>query len=160
MARDIPASRCEPGPLTGVTTYAPFRTSRWTRRKERLPGGDVSASVVMARTRGRSTGVAPSIVRSAGRTKASKLTSALTGLPGRPKTGVESGPMVPKPCGIPGCIATLSNRTVPSRESTSFTTSYAPTLTPPLVTSTSARTSWSSSVAASWCGSSGTMPTR
>ena len=68
----------------------------------------------------------------------------LTGLPGSAKIGVLSGPMVPKPCGLPGCMATCSNRTVPSRDSTSLTTSYAPTLTPPLVTTRSARTSWSS----------------
>ena len=37
--------------------------------------------------------------------------------------GVLSGPMVPNPCGLPGCIATCSNATVPSRESTSLTTS-------------------------------------
>ena len=88
-----------------------------------MPAGEVIASVATAVTRGRSSGSAPSIRRSAGRTNTSKLTSADTGLPGRPKTGVLSGPIVPKPCGIPGCMPTLSNCTVPTLESTSLTTS-------------------------------------
>ena len=66
---------------------------------------------------------APSILRITGRTKTSKETYALTGLPGSVKIGVESGPITPKPCGLPGCIATWSNSTVPSRLSTSLTTS-------------------------------------
>ena len=45
---------------------------------------------------------------------------------------------------MPGCIATLVNVTVPSRRSTSLTVSYAPALTPPVVTSRSARMTWSS----------------
>ena len=72
--------------------------------------------------------------------------------------GVLSGPTVPKPWGLPGCIATRSKRTVPSRESTSLTTSYAPTLTPPLVSTRSARISWSSIAFISDRSSSGTMP--
>ena len=61
--------------------------------------------------------------RSTGRTKTSKETYAETGLPGSVKIGVRSGPSVPWPWGIPGCIATLVNSTVPSRESTAFTVS-------------------------------------
>jgi hypothetical protein len=76
------------------------------------------------------------------------------------KIGTLSGPMVPNPCGMPGCMATGSKETVPSCESTSLTTSYAPMLTPPLVTTRSARISWSSMVSSSVFGSSGTMPTR
>ena len=44
-------------------------------------------------------------------------------LPGSVKMGVSSGPSVPWPCGVPGCIATLVKSTVPSRESTDFTVS-------------------------------------
>ena len=47
-------------------------------------------------------------MRIAGRTKTSKDTSALTGLPGSPKNGTRPRPSVPKPCGMPGCIATRS----------------------------------------------------
>jgi hypothetical protein len=49
--------------------------------------------------------------------------NAETGLPGRVKIGVSSGPITPKPWGIPGCMATLVNSTVPSRLSVSLTTS-------------------------------------
>ena len=98
--------------------------------------------------------------RSTGRTNISNETKADTGLPGSVKIGVLSGPIVPKPCGIPGCIATRSNETVPMRPSASLTTSYAPTLTPPVVITRSARISWSSIVVMSVLGSSGTKPIR
>ena len=66
-------------------------------------------------------------------------TYALTGLPGRVKIGVRSGPSMPKPCGIPGCMATLRNVIVPSLDRAALTTSCSPPmLTPPLVISRSA----------------------
>ena len=46
-----------------------------------------------------------------------------TGLPGNVMIGVESSPTKPKPCGLPGCIPTSPNETVPSPDSTSLTTS-------------------------------------
>ena len=39
----------------------------------------------------------------------------------------------PRPCGMPGCIATLAN-SMPCPVSASLTTSYAPAETPPEVT--------------------------
>ena len=39
--------------------------------------------------------------------------------------------MAPKPCGMPGCIATLKNSTSPRRKNAAFTTSRSPTDTPP-----------------------------
>ncbi len=48
----------------------------------------------------------------------------------------------------------------PTEDRASFTTSYAPTLTPPVVTTMSARISWSSIVDRSVSASSDTAPTR
>ena len=61
--------------------------------------------------------------RSAGRTNTSNDTSALTGLPGTVTIGVPA--TRPAPCGMPGCIATLTNSTPrsPARPNASFTTS-------------------------------------
>src|SRR5664279_1091102 len=75
--------------------------------------------------------------RRAGRTKTSKETSALTGLPGSMTTGTPSN--IPTPWGIPGCTATLTNST-PRPESASLTTSYEPSLTPPDVSTKSTST--------------------
>ena len=60
-------------------------------------------------------GAGPSSVRSAGSTNISKETYDETGLPGSVKIGVSSSPTTPKPCGLPGCIATPPNQTVPER---------------------------------------------
>ena len=49
-----------------------------------------------------------------GRTNSSKETYELTGLPGSASSGVRSGPIGPKPCGLPGCIASRRNSTRPS----------------------------------------------
>ena len=57
----------------------------------------------------------PIIRRIAGSTNTSKEMYDETGLPGSVKIGVSSSPTVPKPCGLPGCIATSVNSTVPSR---------------------------------------------
>ena len=75
--------------------------------------------------------------------KTSKETRALTGLPGRVMIGVPS--TTPAPCGIPGCIATFTKSTSSERES--FTTSYAPALTPPVVMIRSASRACASSSA-------------
>ena len=61
--------------------------------------------------------------RIAGSTNTSNETYDETGLPGSVKIGVASSPTNPKPCGLPGCIATSPNETVPSSDSTSLTTS-------------------------------------
>ena len=37
--------------------------------------------------------------------------------------GTASSPRTPKPCGIPGCIATLTNSTVPILDRTALTVS-------------------------------------
>jgi hypothetical protein len=58
-----------------------------------------------------------------GRTNISNDTNELTGLPGSVKIGVWSSPTLPNPCGMPGCMATLPNHTVPSADSTSLTVS-------------------------------------
>ena len=71
---------------------------------------------------GRETGVRPMSVRIAGRTNTVKEMYAETELPGSVTIGVLFGPISPKPCGLPGCIATGPNHT-PSRRSDSFTTS-------------------------------------
>ena len=109
---------------------------------------------------GRKTSWKPASSRSAGRTNTSNETYADTGLPGSANSGVSSGPIVPKPCGIPGCMATRVNSTVPLRPSTSLTVSKAPMLTPPVVTTTSARTSWSARTSTMTSASSRTGPTR
>jgi hypothetical protein len=76
--------------------------------KDRTPGFDTTRSCSRARTIGRLTGSTPTIRRSVGRTNISKDTKALTGSPDKAKNGVRSGPIAPKPCAWPGCIATLS----------------------------------------------------
>jgi len=83
---------------------------------------------------------------------------ALTGFPGRVKSGVLSGPTRPKPCGIPGCMAILRNVTVPKSCSAALTTSCSPPmLTPPVVTSRSESASASSIAARTAVLSSGTI---
>ena len=52
----------------------------------------------------------PSACGCAGSTNTSKETYDDTGLPGSVKIGVPSSPTMPKPCGLPGCIATPPNR--------------------------------------------------
>ena len=90
----------------------------------------------------------------AGRTKSRNETNALTGLPGRVKTGVPPKPIRPKPCGMPGCMATLRNL-MANEPSAALTTSCSPPmLTPPVVTSRSAETLSSSSAVTSATGSS------
>ena len=68
-----------------------------------FPAG-AGASRIAARGR-RSTRSWPSRPSSAGRTNSSKVTSAETGLPGRPKTRV--GPIRPNARGLPGLTATF-----------------------------------------------------
>ena len=86
------------------STRRRLRSSR-TRANCSLPFGPATSSVSVAVTSGRYSCVRPIILRIAGRTKISKLTNTLTGLPGRPKYGLPS--IWPNPCGMPGCIATL-----------------------------------------------------
>jgi hypothetical protein len=68
----------------------------------------------------------PIIVRSPGRANSSKLTSELTGLPGRPNTGtlrpVPSSSR-PKANGLAGLMATCIQRMSAMRDSTALTTS-------------------------------------
>ena len=77
----------------------------------------------------------PCSASSAGRTNTSNDTAALTGFPGRPNSSIPPS-VTPKPCGLPGCIATLVNSMTPASEF--LTGSYAPALTPPEKTTTSA----------------------
>ena len=124
--------RCQPAQMVrrrrAVTDDgAAAPVSRIARRNCRLPRGEVSASLSTAGRRGRSGSGRPMAVRSAGRMNTSNDTSALTGLPGS-VTIVAPAPFVrkrPMPCGIPGCIATLTNSTPwsPSRPKASLTTS-------------------------------------
>ncbi len=88
-----------------------------------MPDGDCTFSFSNARTVGRSSGSSACIRRSTGRTNISNDTNAETGLPGKVKIGVLSGPTNPKPWGMPGCMATFSNATLPMRPRASFTTS-------------------------------------
>ena len=53
--------------------------------------------------------------RSAGRTNTSNDTYEDTGLPGSAKSGTRRSPTRPKPCGLPGCIATWTKSTPWSR---------------------------------------------
>ena len=66
---------------------------------------------------GRLSGERPIIRRRAGRRRRGTRRRTLTGLPGRVNTGTLSSPSTPKPCGMPGRIATLSNSHGPSRDS-------------------------------------------
>ena len=77
-----------------------------------MPGGLSIRSSATAWTVARCRLRLPSSLRIAGRTNTSNDTSALTGLPGRQKIGTRS-PRWPKPCGLPGCMATWVNSTVP-----------------------------------------------
>ena len=89
----------------------------------RLPGGEVSVSVSTAIRRGRSGRGSPMAARSGDRMNTSKDTSALTGLPGSVTIGVPAA--CPDPCGMPGCMATLTKSTELSeaRPNASLTTS-------------------------------------
>ncbi len=80
----------------------------------------------------------PRILASAGFTYSTKETYEETGLPGNVKIGTRRSPSSPKPWGMPGCMATFSNRTVPSGDSASLTGSYAPIEMPPVVITASA----------------------
>ena len=71
----------------------------------------------------RAWGSEPISLRITGRTKASNETKALTGLPGSMIIGVRSSPIRPKPCGLPGCIATEVNSQAPSSGITCLTMS-------------------------------------
>ena len=153
-------TRCEPCPPTGATWAPRPSISNSPRTNCRFPGAEEKPWEVIARTSGRRYGSRPIIRRIAGTTKTSKETYDDTGLPGSVKIGVASSPTTPKPCGLPGCMATSPNSTVPSSTRASFTTSYWPLLTPPLVTTRSARTSWSLSAWLNSSGSSETIPTR
>ena len=129
----------------------------------RRPAGDVMPRVSRASISGRETGARPISVRIAGSTNTSKEMYDDTELPGSVTIGtfVSGGPSPssPKPCGLPGCIATGPNHT-PSRRSASFTTSKSPWETPPDVTTRSASASVPRSVSRNASGSSRTMPTR
>lgn len=95
--------------------------TNWT-----LPAVDRQPSRTRARIRAPASGDRPESSRRAGATKTSKETRALTGLPGSVKIGTRRSPSpqrVPKPWGLPGCIATWSKRTVPSCESAALTAS-------------------------------------
>ena len=122
------------------------------------PGGVVQASSLIAVTVGRSTSTCPAMRSSAGRTNISNDAKELTGLPGSVKIGVPPGSR-PRPCGLPGWTATRTNSTPGSSASAALTTSYAPMLTPPDVTTRSTSSS-PTSRACSACGSSPTGPIR
>ena len=88
------------------------------------PGSDAKPLVHSGSDRaggGRAAG--PSSGGCAGTANTSNETYDETGLPGSVRIGVASSPTKPNPCGLPGCIATSPNDTVPSSESTSLTTS-------------------------------------
>src|SRR5919202_902995 len=150
------AARCEPCAPTGVTAQPSPRRASVARAYCRRPAGADHPTVAAASTRGRCHPSTPSTARRAGRTNTSNDTIELTGLPGSVKTGVP--PIVPNPCGMPGCIATLSKRTVPRAVSTSLTVSRVPALTPPLVSTRSADAAAASSAARTAPGSSATIP--
>ena len=86
----------------------------------------------------------PIMRRSAGRANNSKLTIELTGLPGRPKTGLPW--TIPNANGLAGLMAICIHRIGSDdcalrRLSTTLMKSKSPMLTPPLVTSASHRLS-------------------
>ncbi len=106
---------------------------------------------------GRTAGVSPIIERRAGLTNTSNDTYADTGLPGNVNTGTPRCPSRPNPWGLPGCIATWWNATPSGPDSTCLTTSYAPMLTPPEVTTTSTCSTNRSSRERTVCESSPTQ---
>ena len=113
-----------PGRRPGRTTYRPSSTVEPRRAANwRLPGGRAQR---LGRTTARTVGRwqrldARASVRITGRTNTSNETNALTGLPGRVKIGVASGPIVPKPCGMPGLHRHLVERDGAEPASTSLT---------------------------------------
>src|SRR5450759_4464691 len=153
-------SACEPCSPAMATVYPERLRESTTRANWTLPSGAFQSWAATAVTRGDSCWARPAISLRAGATNTSNETIALTGLPGRVNTGTSSSPRTPKPCGMPGYIATLSKRTVPTRESTSLTVSKAPMLTPPVVITASARSSWLSIVVRTVWASSRTQPMR
>src|SRR5690606_31735927 len=130
-------TRCEPEPpeLAG-RTVGPAADSPNTAGMywARPIGLDHPPTAAALRT-GRRTSVLPCNAKRAGRTNASNATNTLTGLPGSAKIGVPSR-HAPNPWGFPGCMRTGPNHT-PVGANAAFTTSYAPTLTPPDVTKAS-----------------------
>src|SRR5690606_12726689 len=153
-AAAYPPMRCEDAPATSRT--APDGSTR-ARRYWASAGGDVSGSSSRTGRRSRRRGGAPR----AGRAMSSQLSSAETGLPGKASQGTRrpSTSRVPMPCGPPGCIERVGKaRTAPGSSAAWRTTSTAPMLTPPLVTTRSASWAmiWSRRCARSAAGSSGT----
>ena len=71
----------------------------------------------------RTYGWTPISLRITGRTNASNETNALTGLPGSMIIGIRSSPISPKPCGLPGCMATWAKSHSPSSGITALTMS-------------------------------------
>ncbi len=137
-ARSVPSAR-----VASSTRIA------WSRSALRRAGASSCA-----RPRGGS--AAPCSASSAGRTKSRKVTSAETGLPGRPKTSESS--RVPNHVGLPGCSATRQNVSVtPSVSSAGLTWSCGPTETPPEITTTRAASSAPARIRSLATRSSGTI---
>jgi hypothetical protein len=67
----------------------------------------------MARAVAGGSGERPCWASKGGATKRQSDTDALAGFPGSMKTAMPDGPAVPKPCGMPGCMATSRKVFVP-----------------------------------------------
>ena len=74
--------------------------------------------------------------------------------------GTRSGPMSPKPCEEPGCIATLVRSSWPNSESASTTNSAPWPPAAPAITKASDTSSLASTSSASRRTSAGAIPTR
>ena len=108
---------CEPWPPTGVTASRAVDDRRLPRANCRRPSGERSAWVSRARP--------PRAGRTGGRPISLRMRRQHELLEGdvrrhrvagqREDRDVASSPTVPKPCGLPGCIATPPNQTVPER---------------------------------------------
>src|SRR6478609_4144347 len=145
--------RCEPSPPSSCTV--PSRC-RLPRRTWCLCPGDSKGWARRPRSGCLAAGD-PSSPDRAGRRNISKDTRQLTGLPGNPRKGTPSNS--PIPWGPPGCMATCRNSAGWSAMAWR-TTSYAPLLTPPVVTIRS--TSWPAVRSRAWssAGLSVEMPVR
>ena len=139
-----PAIRCDPAPPTGVTPNA-VRVDLGTRtascilprsedRRLREPRAGREAACTARR---------PVSWCSAGTTNISKETYAETGLPGRREDRRLVLADHAEALRLPGLHRDLDEPDGAQLASASLTTSWAPLLTPPLVTTRSARTSWS-----------------
>ena len=130
--RDACRSSCVGQPRRGRTAACPAGEIGRGRRGRDAPVGHDQ------RRTPEPSGAAPAA------TNTSKETYARPGCPAGRRAASRRGRSCRSPAACPAASRPCRTARCPAGDSTSLTTSYAPTLTPPVVTTRSARTSWSS----------------